>query len=209
MSVVSAPDLETAFRRIDTGNVAPDELSPVLSMTLQITSRSHNNAPGVGHLQTARRKVEWSGPHSGARVTRPFEKGSRRDELQHDPALSAYQVWSCVIRGNELAVYTADSFEAAHLKATAVFDPRVRSNDVESVIERVELHLAPDRRGYAPTCYWLWIEGQKVGWPPTATDPPPGPLCVEARMPIPRWTKVDAYAPGFPIRSRRRSEVRR
>ena len=155
MSVVSAPNLGTAFRRIDQRDVAPDELTPVLSMTLQITSRSHNNAPGSGHVQTARRKLEWSGPHSGARVTRPFDKGSRRDALQHDPALSAYQVWSCVIRGNELAVYTSDSFEAAHLEATAVFDPRVRESDVESVIERVE-----------------------------------------DRVPILRWSNVDAYAPG-------------
>ena len=112
-------------------------------------------------------------------------------------------MWTYVIDGRELVVFTAPDFDSACCWVTVEISPVAKPNDVEPV-EHIELHLSPGNTGLAPNCYRLWIDGCKVGWPPVneygsdpRIPPPAGPLPAEACLQLPAYSIVDAIAPGL------------
>jgi hypothetical protein len=212
LSVLTAPDLERAHalvtRQVRTSQAywpAAEEceladLRPVHSLMFRAASRSRDNEPAEGQLWIEQRQVTWTAPHKGPRVRRPIEKttGTPRPWFLETPV--PCELWSYVTPGNEMAVYACVGFRMARRLAREDFGPEVRRSDIESVIERLEMHLAPNDEGYAPTCYRLWIEGQMVGWPrPTPRLPPPSgppwPAPAEARVAIPVREQTDACSP--------------
>ena len=133
-----------------------------------------------------------------------------------DGARFSQRFWSYLWIDRELVLFTAANFDDALRWAEASRYTEGRTPDADSIesIEDLQVQLAPDGAGYAPTCYRAWIEGHKVGWPPTewqnprrGTPPPTGPLHAEARLQVPRYSLTNAYAPRDPEERRRLQDV--
>jgi hypothetical protein len=99
-------------------------------------------------------------------------------------------------------LFTASDFDTAVRWARESDYHKGGAETIESC-ENIEVQLEPDVRGYAPICYRVWVEGCKVGWPPTdlqkpqpGKPPPTGPLHAEARLAIPTYPLTDVHAPG-------------
>jgi len=172
----------------------------VLFLELVVAPKAARNAPEFGRLRFEEDELSWLGPHSTVAGSRPRDTGRGLAR----PVLSErYRLWSYVWCPSQLVLFTAPDFcSASSWASEAPYGGPYVQGDVEPV-EDIEVQLAPDDDGLAPTCYRVWIEGHKVGWPaprpgsPRPGKPPPGsPLPAEARLPIPTYVRTKAKAPG-------------
>lgn len=178
----------------------------VSSLELDVASRAELNRPKFGFVRVNGTVISWTGPHEA--MTPPRAGGSSAEILSgtaHGIRVPSRGLWSYVWSDRELVLLTAPDFDAACNRAKR-YRSTSKSICVERFIEpvpRFELQLADGHAGHAPTCFRLWIDGYKVGWPPTRDqeprqgDPPPDtPLGAEARLPIPVYAHTYAYGPG-------------
>jgi hypothetical protein len=211
-SVFSAPvDAEAAARHAAdrreckfegwprAGSVFAVKLCPVQFLELGVSSRQRLNAPKEGRVRILNREISWSGPNSSS--LRVLSDPARFHpihlaDITVPPRCT--RLWSYVQHLCELVLFNASNFELACCWIRECFGALEPGRDCERV-ERVELHLAPDAEGYAPTCYRLWVDGHKVGWPgakpiqPSGDDPSSfPPLAAEACLPVPRYSNVEA-----------------
>ena len=170
---------------------------PVWQLELGVASRRELNRPRAGRVDICGRELSWHGPHSGSpgrrgrRVIPGLPPATRRD------ARMTQRFWSYLWIDRELVLFTAEDFHDAVRWAdqSCYTEGRIPGRDSIESIEAVLVQLAPDGAGYAPTCYRAWVEGYKVGWPPTRWQrpgggtPPTGPLHAEARLQIPRHSR--------------------
>lgn len=177
-------------------------VEPVDFLELSVAPRRKLNRPQHGCVRIGDREFPWSGRSSG----RPSRRG-RVDLAVSTPENRIRPVhnrlWAYVWHPSELVLFSAPHFDAA--RAWARESPYCLGGAVDpdwiEAVARIELHLGPQRNGFAPTCYRVWVEGFKVGWPPTEAqipDPdglnPDGRLDVGARLPIPSYSRTRAYA---------------
>ena len=190
---------------------------PVESLELQVAPRAELNRPRFGFVRVGDTIITWDGPHDGLMPPRASESN---DEVligtPLDIRVPSRKLWSFVWSPRELMLLTAMDFDTACVRAKRFrFSWKGRSvADLIEPIARFELQLAKGFAGYAPTCFRLWIDGHKVGWPPTEdqeprrSDPPPGtPLAAEARLPIPEYAHTYAYGPGPRRKHGRRLDI--
>jgi hypothetical protein len=181
------------------GTVQAVRLCPVQFLELGVSSRRRLNAPKAGRVRILNREILWTGPNSSS--MRVLSDPSRVHPLRLADVTVVprpSQLWSYVQCARELVLFNASSFELACCWVRECFGVLEPGRYCERV-ERVELHLAPDVEGLAPTCYRLWVDGHKVGWPgakplrPHGTDPSSfPPLAEESRQPLPRYSRIDA-----------------
>jgi hypothetical protein len=211
-SVFSAPaDAESASRHVTdrreckfegwprAGSVQAVRLCPVQFLELGVSSRQRLNAPKAGRVRILNREISWSGPNSSSlRVLADPARAHpiRLADITVPPRRT--RLWSYVQHARELVLFNASNFELACCWIRECFGVLEPGRTCER-IERVELHLAPDIEGFAPTCYRLWVDGYKVGRPGAKPIQPGGedpssfpPLAAEACQPVPQYSSVDA-----------------
>lgn len=202
ITVVTEPTFEAALRRTRTLPLRDSRaghdptprvfhrLEPVDSIRLRIRGRLHHCAPAEGYLRYADRDIRWRRPHGGVLPSvRPAVDASS-DRLPERTALPR-GLWSCVTPRNELVLFTAGSFDEAYRRAVKTVAPGADRSDVESVVEGIELWLAPEGQGHAPAGYRIQLHDRVFEWPPDSTEPPP----VSVAMPVPRPRRfTNAYA---------------
>ncbi len=185
-----------------TDDVSVLDVEAVGYLELGVAPRGELNRPKYGSVWIGDTELSWSGPWSGLP---PSTSGGdlAGSTLANRIRRVHGRLWSYVWRPSELVLFTALDFDGACAWARRSGYGTRGEVDPESIeaVERLELHLAPDRNGFAPTCYRVWAEGVKVGWPPTEAqlpDPdglhPDAPLGAEARLPIPSYSRTRAYA---------------
>jgi hypothetical protein len=180
-------------------------VSRVSSFELEVASRAELNRPKLGFVRADGTVIAWTGPHEA--MTPPRVGASSAEILSgtaHGNRVPSCGLWSYVWSDRELVLLTARDFDAACDRAKR-FRSTSKHIDVANLIEpvpRFELQLAEGHEGHAPTCFRLWIDGYKVGWPPTKDQqsscddlPPDTPLGAEARLPIPIYAHTYAYGP--------------
>jgi hypothetical protein len=185
----------------DDGWPAPGTLEigaiwPVKSLELEVAPRALRNMPRRGRLTVGKLEIRWSGPHSGrdSRPTRaPFARASAAAGIERT------RLWSFTWSSDALVLFNApDSATAIRwAKQSGYRLPGQTVDDAVEPIDGIEVQLAREARGWAPTCYRVWIDSYKVGWPPTADQEPapenPDPLANEGRLAIPRYSIVRAH----------------
>jgi len=163
---------------------------PVESLELNVSSRAELNRPKLGFVRVHGQMISWTEPHDGIV---PCHKGSKGDVLtgrSRGIRIAPRKLWSYVWSHRELVLLTAQDFDAACDRAERSCPESTRGAVADFVepIAKFELQVAEGLAGHAPICFRLWIDGYKVGWPPTEdqepqpVDSPPGtPLAAEAR----------------------------
>ena len=192
------------------------DVRPVWHLKLGVASRRELNRPRAGCVEICGCALSWRGPHSGSPGRGDREVSMKLPPASRDGARTPQKLWSYLWIDREVVLFTAANLDDAVRWAGASRYTEGRIPDADSIesIEDLQVQLARDGAGYAPTCYRAWVEGHKVGWPPTeyqnprrGTPPPTGPLHAEARLPIPRYSLTDAYAPRDPDEHRHLRDV--
>jgi len=179
----------------------------VSSFELEVASRAELNRPKCGCVRIDGTVITWTGPHE---AMTPPRVGESSTEILSGTAVGirvpSCGLWTYVWSARELVLLTAQDFDAAcdwarRFPATSA---HINVADLIEPIPRFELQLAEGDAGHAPTCFRLWIDGYKVGWPPTKDQesdsddlPPDTPLGAEARLPIPIYARTYGYGPGL------------
>jgi hypothetical protein len=198
----------------EAGSVKPESFWPAAFLELSVASRRELNVPKAGRVVIAGNEVGWSGPCREEQVRRG---GSTPGLPDPEPGWKRVRfpcgLWAYVWNELELVLCSAPDFKSVKSWAKRSGLGQAEAGDIEPV-ERMELQLLPDKGGYAPSCYRVWIEGYKVGWPPTESQsprpregPPSGPFHAEARLPIPAYARTYAYAPGYSRTGRRLLDI--
>lgn len=194
---------EDGWQDLDIAQIC--RILPVNSLQLEVSSRAQANRPKFGFLWVGRTVIDWSGPHDGSTPSR--KQRADLGVLSGQARTSRYparRLWSYVWSDRELLLLSAADFESACLGAanSRFGHGRVSVDHLVEPIMKFELQLAEGASGHAPICYRLWIDGYKVGWPPTEDQeprrhnpPPETPLPAEALLPIPRYAFTYAYGP--------------
>lgn len=178
----------------------------VSAFELEVASRAELNRPKFGYVRIHGTVITWTGPREA--MTPPRDGGASAEILSGKAdgiRVPSCGLWSYVWSNRELVLLAAQDFDAACDRAER-FRATSKHIKVANLIEpvpRFELQLAEGHGGHAPTCFRLWIDGYKVGWPPTKDQesrsddlPPDTPLGAEARLPIPIYAHTYAYGPG-------------
>jgi hypothetical protein len=169
-----------------------ESLERVLGFEMRVGPRKELNAPRFCRLILPWGDVRWSRP--------AYSNAVAGDDLPHrNESESAFQLWGFVWLSREIFLLDACSrIDAGHRVVESrsrwgipvTSNPRMVIDNLEPV-DRFEIHLAPDGADLVPTCYRVWIEGYKVGWPPP--DPEDHhPDAVEARLSVPRTSRIRA-----------------
>lgn len=203
---------EDGWRDRETAEVR--RVCPVASLELNVAPRAERNRPKAGFLCVNGQTLAWDGPHDGLSLLDTGDEGYVLDESTGDGQVEPTSLWSYVWSHRELVLLTDPSFKGACLRAARSCPASTRGaiRDLIEPIARFELQLAKSRKGHAPTCYRLWIDGVRVGWPPPEgrephKGPPESPLPAEARLPIPAYAHTYAYGPGPRRKMQRRFDV--
>jgi hypothetical protein len=205
---------EDGWSDLDTARIR--RVRPVESLELNVSSRAELNRPKTGFVRVRGQLINWIGPHDGIAPRSREPKGDVLTGRSRGIRISPRKLWSYVWSHRELALLTAQDFDAACDRAERSCPASERGTvaDLVEPIAKFELQLAERVAGHAPTCFRLWIDGYRVGWPPTEdqepqpVDSPPGtPLAAEARLPIPMYAHTYAYGPGPRRKHQRRFDV--
>lgn len=173
---------------------------PVGYVEQHVASRRDDNEPRFGRVVIDGDEFAWNGRRLPAPKTRLDKDATRLPWPPGDPTSPRQAVWSFVRASRDLVLFSAaDDAEATawarvYGDELGLFDTTCREK-----VEKFLLQLAPDDGNYAPTCYRVWIEGCKVGWPPTDLQrplrggpAPPDNLHAEARLAIPTYYRTRA-----------------
>lgn len=171
-------------------------IRPVDSLELAVRPYREQNVPGRGEVRIEGARHEWQGPKTGGVFVRAVQRCEPLETASDRVPNRVTGLWSYVYDDHRLVLFSADDRAAAVAWASASPYGRNPPDSHVEAVDRIEVQLSPHRNGIAPTCYRVWIDHQKVGWPPVRR-PPRGPwdrLPAELRLPIPSYQVTRAVS---------------